>query len=219
VDPAPPPGDEPLTTADKLVALLERDAVPEIEEELRRAGAVLGPKRFVTDVAQPFAVSVGDAWAEGRISVRHEHVATECLTTRLRALLSTFQDLDGRPVVLLATLPGEPHGLGLQMVALYLVASGAKPRLLGVSTPTDDILDAARVHEADAVGLTLTPVVDAREATRQIRLLRRRLDATVALWLGGPSAMSVGPFEGDVRTTTTWAALDEALAHWRRPRS
>lgn len=215
-------GLEPATTSEsratpeRLVDLLEREEIAEIEEQLRQAAVALGPRRFVTEIAHPFAVQVGAAWADGRLSVRHEHVATECLVTRLRALLATYQDVTGRPVVLLATLPGEPHGLALQMVALYLVAAGAKPRLLGVSTPPEDILEAARAFGVDVVGLTMTPVTDAQESKRQIKYLRKRLDEKVPLWLGGSGVHATEPFEGNVRTVTTWPELDEALHAWLR---
>lgn len=204
---------------EELVAMLAREQVVSIEAELRQAAAALGPRRFVTDVAYPFAVRVGAAWSDGELSVRHEHVATECLVTRLRVLLSNYQDLEGRPVVLLATLPGEPHGLALQMVALYLVTAGASPRLLGISTPPGDIVEAASAFRADVVGLTITPVVDPRESTRHAKFLRKRLDAAVPLWLGGAGASAIGSVDGDVQVATTWSALDEALLAWRRSRS
>ncbi len=201
---------------EELVAMLAREEIVAIEGALRHAASALGPRRFVTEVAHPFAVRVGTAWADGQISVRHEHVATECLVTRLRVLLSNYQDLEGRPVVLLATLPGEPHGLALQMVALYLATAGARPRLLGVSTPPGDVLEAASAFRADVVGLTVTPVVDPHESRRHVKFLRKRLDAAVPLWLGGAGAGAIGSVEGDVQVATTWSALDDALLAWRR---
>lgn len=200
----------------RLIDLLARDEITQLEDDLRQAAAALGPKRFVVELAHPFATAVGQAWADGTIAVRHEHVATESLTTRLRQLLSAYQDVSARPLVLLATLPGEPHTLALQMVALYLVVAGAKPRLLGGPTPATEILDAAGMLGADVVGLTVTPTSDRAEARRAIRMLSKKLGPTVPIWVGGSADALELPIE-NARSVSTWSALDEAIAQWRSP--
>lgn len=50
---SPPSAGE--TSPEDLLSMLARDEVDRLEGELRRAGAVLGPRRFVTDIAHPFA--------------------------------------------------------------------------------------------------------------------------------------------------------------------
>ncbi len=200
----------------ELVTLLERDDVVALEAKLRRAALGLGPRRFITDLAHPFVVSVGEEWAAGRLSVRHEHLATECLVTQVRHMLSSYQDVQARPLVLLATLPGEPHTLPLQMVALYLVALGAKPRLLGGDSPVQDIIDSARALHADVVGLTVTPTSDRKKTRAAVELLRAGLPTSVALWLGGAGATAVGFDDEKTEIVTSWAAIEEAVAHCRK---
>ena len=46
----------------------------------------------------------------------------------------------GGPRVLLTTLPGEPHGLGLLMVEALLTLDGCRCLSLGVQTPPGDIV-------------------------------------------------------------------------------
>lgn len=195
----------------RLVELLAREDVQEFEAELRHAAAALGAKRFVTELAHPFSVAVGSAWAEGRIAVRHEHLASECLTTQIRQLLSSYQDLDVRPLVLLATLPGEQHALALQMVALYLAVSGAKPRLLGAETPAPQLVDAARALDADVVGITVTPSSNRRSARDGIAILERNLPENVEVWLGGSGATGLSIRSGRVRVVPTWSDIDAVL--------
>ncbi len=212
-DPAPAAPRAP--NLDALVDLLRGDDVAGFERELRGLATQLGPKRFVTDVAHPFAVRVGEAWAAGRLEVRHEHMASEILTTQLRHMLAGYQDVATRPQVLLATLPGEPHTLALQMVALYLAVSGAKARLLGASTPPEDLAAAALSLHADVVGLTVTLVSDPKEARRGVKKLLRRLPAGVTVWLGGAGAAGLGLDVDEVRCVPGWNDLDDALERWR----
>jgi len=198
-----------------LIELLEQDNAKRIEDELRLAAAALGAKRFVVEVAQPLAVAVGQSWADGRIEIRQEHLMTECLTTQLRALLATHQVADGAPTIVLATLPSEPHTLGLQMVALYLALGAARPRLLGASTPPDQVIAAAHAFGAEVVGIALTPAADLVAARRDLQRLARGLPGSVALWLGGAGASALGKLPERIESIATWPALDAALARAR----
>jgi DNA-binding transcriptional MerR regulator len=200
-----------LPDIEQLVALLAAEDVEELEAALRRAGTFLGPRRFVTELAHPFVVSIGQAWAGGRLAVRHEHLATECLVTQIRQMLAVYRDIQARSQVLLATLPGEPHTLPLQMVALYLVTSGVKPRLLGASTPTDELVDAARALGADVVGLTVAATADRKETRRALKRLRGTLPENVGLWVGGGGAAALGFVHENVRLVTSWSGIDDAV--------
>ena len=199
--------DAPSSTVRGLIDLLAGDRISQLESELRRAAEAIGPRRFVAELAHPFAVSVGESWASGRLSIRHEHVATECLTTQLRQMLSKYQDIEARPLVLLATLPGEPHTLALQMVALYLVVGGAQPRLLGGPTPTREVIEAARALDADVVGLTVTPAADRKATRKGIRALRKGLPPHIPVWVGGEGATALGVEGNETRLVLSWRSI------------
>ena len=127
--------DGPAPTVDAVVEALRADDIAGVRSLLRAAAVSLGPRAFVTEIAHPLAVRVGELWARGFLEVRHEHVASACLTSQLHLLLGALEDGDRSPSVLLATLPGEPHLLGLDMVAVYLAANLAAPHVLGADTP------------------------------------------------------------------------------------
>ena len=201
-----------------LVELLAQDRVSELEVELRRAADALGPRQFAVELAHPLMVKVGAAWAGGQLFIRHEHLAAECLVTQLRRMLARYQDIEAHPRVLLATLPGEPHTLPMQIVALYLVALGAKPRLLGGSTPPSEIVDSVEVLGADALGLTVTAASDLTQTRRDVKTLRRRLPAGVEIWIGGDGATSLGIEDERTHVVISWAEIDQAIARTRGPR-
>ena len=203
----------------ELIELLANDRVTELEAQLRRSAAALGPRRFVTELAHPLAVSVGQAWAEGRLSIRHEHLATECLVTQIRQLLATYQDIHASPLVLLATFPGELHTLPLELIALYLVVTGAKPRLLGGPTPAREIAESARTLRADAVGIAVTFSEDRKQTRAHVKTLRSALEPHVPLWIGGAGAVELDLGHENTRVLTSWDAIERAVVDWReRPR-
>lgn len=199
-----------------LLDRLARDDVPTLEAELRLAAGALGPRRFVTDLAHPLAIAVGEAWAAGKLAIRQEHLMTECLTTQLRLLLSAQQDVEGGPIAVLATLPTEPHTLGLQMAAVYLAVSGIKPRLLGANTPADEILAAVRALGASVVGITVTNEADSPATRKALKLLAYELPRRVSIWVGGSAGGKIEGVAEGIRAVSDWAAMDHAIAEIRQ---
>jgi DNA-binding transcriptional MerR regulator/methylmalonyl-CoA mutase cobalamin-binding subunit len=205
-----------VPTPDSVLAALAADDVPALRSELRRAALALGPRRFVSSFAGPLCTAVGDAWASGRIAVRHEHVLAAALSSQLRLLLSAFEDTERAPLVLLATLSGEMHALGLDMAAAYLAAGGAAPRLAGPDLPPEQIADAARALGADAVGISVSLAADPRATAKQVRRLARILPRSARLWLGGAGAPALEVNEEALAVIPSWSVLDEVVAETRR---
>ena len=76
--------------------------------------------------------------------------------------------------VLLATVKGDVHDIGKNIVGVVLACNGYEIIDLGVMVPADKILEAARTHQVDMIGLSglITPSLDemvhvAREMERQ----------------------------------------------------
>lgn len=192
-----------------ILAALKRDDVDAVRAGLRKLAILHGPRGFVVHVAQPLLSQVGQLWSAGELEIHQEHLLSQCMSTQLRILGSLHENTFG-PVVVLATLPNEPHGLGLEMVALYLATGGASPRIIGVSTPTEQIVRAAQAHHAAAVGLSILQSSDLLAAASEIRQLSSQLPRNTVLWLGGSGATSLPSIEG-TRIVASWDDLDNVL--------
>ena len=197
------------------LAALRADDLVGLRGVLRAAAIALGPRGFVTDVANPLAVRVGDLWAEGLLEVRHEHFMSACLTSQLHLMLGAHDDGERAPSVLLSPLPGEPHLLGLDMVAVYLAARLAAPHILGADTPPSQITDAARASGIDVVGLSISPAAEGGAAAVAVASVVASLPPRTELWLGGGGARAVALAAPAARVVATWPELDAALDAWR----
>ncbi|ANH82704.1 methionine synthase [Niabella ginsenosidivorans] len=71
-------------------------------------------------------------------------------------------DEDSAPKILLATVKGDVHDIGKNIVGVVLACNGYKIIDLGVMVPTDKILDTAEKEKADIIGLSglITPSLD-----------------------------------------------------------
>jgi MerR family transcriptional regulator, light-induced transcriptional regulator len=204
-------------TIESLLSSLRQDAPVALREELQRSVALFGAKQFLTEVAAPLVEQVGIAWAAGRIAVRHEHLLSEMLSSKLRSLLSAYDDHSG-PTALLATLSDERHGLGLDMVALYLALEGMTPRILGVNTPPDQIAEAAVALAADVVGVSISEASDLALTEAHLRRLTGSLPNRIEIWVGGKQARKLGLQNSRIRRVVTWQELDEAVKRVRGAR-
>ena len=205
----------PAPSLDAVIDALRGDDIAGVRSLLRAASVSLGPRAFVTDLAHPLAVRVGELWAAGALEVRHEHLASACLTSQLHLLLGALDDGERSPSVLLATLPGEPHLLGLDMIAVYLAANLAAPHVLGGDTPTAQIVAAATAFDVDAVGISISPAAERRGAARAVKVLAETLPPRTELWLGGAGAPGVAAGAPSARITSTWSEVDTALTGLR----
>jgi methanogenic corrinoid protein MtbC1 len=188
------PTDHPGTEA--LFEAVQAMDTARMRQLLRQSIAELGWKAFLQKTVTLLLERVGMAWAEGSIGIHHEHLATEVLEDLLRELRLEYQTQPGRGCVLLCTLPGERHRLGLLMVALTYAAQGYRTELLGVDLPVASIAQAARTLKADRVAVSLS-IQSSGETTRKLLVdLKERLPASCRLLIGGQGATRTRRTEG-----------------------
>jgi len=197
------------------VALLQRHDAPGLQHALANMLMRQGLQRFVLDTIAPLNRAVGEAWMRGELQIFEEHLYTEQLHVALRTAINAFPRQSGRPKVLLTTLPGEHHGLGLLMVEALLVPEAAQCLSLGVQTPLEDIRRAALAHSVDIVALSFSGAFPVRQATQDLAAVRRQLPPNVTLWAGGGMTRHVRRPLAGVVVITELAATIAALNAWR----
>jgi len=220
----------PETRGDRLANDPESLSINAVEQALRQHDSVavkrlllqalsrMGLGAFVTRLMAPLTTRIGLAWMNGELQVFEEHLYTEVAQAVLRQAIQTLPEPSPSacPRVLLTTLPGEPHGLGLLMAEAMCALEGCACISLGVQTPVDDIVRAARSHRADVVGLSATGCMPVRQLVGGLETLRRQLPDAVALWLGGAAAAAAARLpEGGVSCFGELNAIAPAVHAWR----
>jgi methanogenic corrinoid protein MtbC1 len=178
---------------------------------LNRDSSLLGVGQFLRERVEPLLREVGESWARGELEIRHEHFFSEVLEDHLRALRAPLEASgSGRPVVL-ATLPDELHGLGLQIAGLAVAAAGRKVRVLGPHLPVEEIIQAAHVLDAAAVGLSVSIFGANPQNTAEIARLRMGLRTETRLWIGGAGAAHLKGLPDRVDVLSSLDDLESAL--------
>ena len=199
----------------EIVAMLGRHDAQALQNALVNRLMQQGLQRFVLDTVTPLNRAVGAAWMRGELQVFEEHLYTEQLQVALRTAINAFPRQTGTPKVLLTTLPGEQHGLGLLMVEALLVPEGAQCISLGIQTPLEDIRRAALAHGVQLIALSFSGAFPVRQATDGLAMLRRQLPETVTLWAGGEMTRRVRRTMPGVVLIPDLGAVNAALKSWR----
>jgi methanogenic corrinoid protein MtbC1/DNA-binding transcriptional MerR regulator len=166
-------------------------------ERLRRSfladWARMGPVEFLETSLAPLVRAVGEAWEQNDLEIRHEHFLSERIGDLLRSLRMPLEERATGPLVAFATLPGEAHGLGLQMAALVLAAAGCRVLYLGTEVPIPQVAALARDLAARAVGVSVSSATKGTGSATALRRLREALPRRVLLVAGGDGAPASRP--------------------------
>ena len=216
------PGAE-LSALDAHLLPLHQHRPHELMEGLQTELLRRGLKSFVIELLAPLVGRVGELWAQGQLQIHEEHVFSELVKQLLhRAIAQLGGALSASPRVLLSTLPGEEHGLGLLMVQALLTAEGCNCISLGLQTPAAELAQACARHRADALALSFSRYASAALVEDGVQALRAGLPAGCELWLGGSAAVLRRPAlqrQTDLRIGTELLALSSWVQDWRQRRS
>jgi len=189
-------GDEPETGGGRAGAQLEARLVAGDEagawalmEAALASGT--GPDVLLIDVLGPTLHSIGGHWADGRLSIVHEHRASVVATRLLGRLGARFTPRGvKRGAIVLAAPAGDLHALPVAMGANLLRWAGFEVVELGADTPGQALADAVAYEVAHSrprpvvAGLVCTVAGSPLAAQAAIAEVRRTSPG-VPLLLGG----------------------------------
>ncbi len=160
----------------------------ELQAVLERSAVTLGVPGFLDQVAGPSLQMIGRGWSEGTVSIAQEHLATDVFRRVLGWILRVYEVKDSGPRLVVATPPRHGHELGAMLAAGAAAAEGWDVTYLGADLPIAEILASARHVGANGVALSIVyPAIDSALVS-DLEQLRRGLDSSTALLLGGSAA-------------------------------
>lgn len=178
--------------------------------------AQLGLRRFIMDAMSEMNEEVGSAWADGRISVKDEHLYTETAQTLVRNALSGVRRADGAPRILLTTVTGESHTLGILMAETVMSLEGATCISLGAQTPLPEIGAAVQAYNADIIALSFSSAFPKKKIPPLLRELRALCAPETLLWAGGSGVVGLDSTPRGVILQPTLASGISALEKYRQ---
>ena len=175
---------------ERLSHALVKGITDHIEEDVEEAR--LAAERPLDVIEGPLMEGmgvVGDLFGDGKMFLPQVVKSARAMKKAVSYLLPYMEDdadgeSTGRGTVVLATVRGDVHDIGKNIVNVVLGCNDYDVVDLGVMVPGDEILDAVEEHDADIVGLSglITPSLD--EMVHVAKDMERR-GMEVPLLIGG----------------------------------
>ena len=156
-----------------------------LESLLQRQYQQQGMQGFILKTVVPLLNTVGELWARGKLQIFQEHFLSQQLIRFLNTEIAKLQRHARKPRVLLATLPGEEHTLGLLMVAAMLSSHGVSTINIGAEVPMDQIGHAVEQFNVDIVGITFSGAYQYKNIRPHLIELRELIPDDIEIWTGG----------------------------------
>jgi 5-methyltetrahydrofolate--homocysteine methyltransferase len=173
-----------------------------LEDDLATAMAEgLAPLAIVNDLLLDGMREVGDLFASGEMQLPFVLQSAETMKAAV-AYLEPFMeksDQGGRGRVVLATVKGDVHDIGKNLVDIILTNNGYEVVNLGIKVGINEMLTAVEEHHADALGMSGLLVKSTLIMRENLELMNERGMSKTPVLLGG-AALTRTYVERDLRS-------------------
>ena len=127
-----------------------------VEDQIDAAVEKLGAVPVLNDVLLPAMKEVGDKFGAGELILPFVLQSAEVMKKAVARLENYLDRIEGytKGTVVLATVFGDVHDIGKSLVNTILSNNGYTVVDLGKQVPVSTIIDAAKEHDATAIGLS-----------------------------------------------------------------
>ena len=169
----------------KAVLKGNRAGIGKITQDALSAGE--DPGALLNEILLPAINEVGELFDKGKYFLPQLIASAEAMKNAielLEPLLLKENDTQDMPVVVIATVEGDIHDIGKNLVALMLKNYGFKVIDLGKDVPSHAIIEAAKEHNASIIALSAlmtTTMQRMREVVEEVK----KVKLPVKVMIGG----------------------------------
>jgi 5-methyltetrahydrofolate--homocysteine methyltransferase len=173
-----------------------------LETDLDEQLTSLPALEIVNDVLLDGMKVVGDLFGRGEMQLPFVLQSAETMKAAVAHLEPHMEKADGsgKGTVVLATVKGDVHDIGKNLVDIILTNNGYTVKNLGIKVPIQDMLEAAADAKADAIGMSGLLVKSTIIMRENLEELNERGMADIPVLLGG-AALTRKYVEVDLRQT------------------
>ncbi len=127
-----------------------------LDEDLDEAMLRSPPLTIVNDILLDGMKTVGDLFGAGQMQLPFVLQSAETMKAAVGYLEPYMEktDVGAKGTIVLATVKGDVHDIGKNLVDIILTNNGYTVLNLGIKQPISNIIDAFQKHDADALGMS-----------------------------------------------------------------
>ena len=153
---------------------------------------------FFDKILRPVMSKIGDDWANNRISIATEHVASNVAQTLVKIIMDRVTGMVNKRKILVCVPVGEEHHLGCDVLETYLSIKGFKVYNIGTSIPTESILSFIESNKPDIILVSITLEDNISAGQRLVKRIKEH--QSIPILVGGFALQSkkIPKFEATV---------------------
>src|SRR5215207_4202512 len=157
-----------------------------LEDSLKDALRTYPPLDIINNILLDGMKTVGDLFGSGQMQLPFVLQSAEAMKAAVKFLEPMMDKVEGsnKGVLVLATVKGDVHDIGKNLVDIILTNNGYKVVNLGIKQPIDDILRAWEETKCDAIGMSGLLVKSTLVMRDNLELMNER-GINVPVILGG----------------------------------
>jgi len=170
-----------------------------IDNDLAEAMKRYEPLAIINDILLGGMKVVGELFGSGQMQLPFVLQSAETMKRAVAYLEPHMERSEGseKGLIVLATVKGDVHDIGKNLVDIILTNNGYKVVNLGIKVPIESMLEAARQHHAHAIGMSGLLVKSTLIMKENLQLMKgREIDIPVIL---GGAALTRRYVEQDLR--------------------
>ncbi len=127
-----------------------------LDDELKQAMEKMPPLEIINDVLLGGMKIVGDLFGAGKMQLPFVLQSAETMKAAVAYLEPFMEKVEGQEkgTIVLATVKGDVHDIGKNLVDIILTNNGYRVINLGIKVKLADMVEAAREHRAHAIGMS-----------------------------------------------------------------
>jgi MerR family transcriptional regulator, light-induced transcriptional regulator len=145
------------------------------EKILGSAVIEVGFEETLMNIVYPFFQKTGILWQTGAINPAHEHFVSNLIRQKIIAAIENLESkqLPKAKLFFLFLHESEYHELGLLVFSYIIKKVGHRVVYLGQSTPFDDLLHAASIHDPDFLLTSFTSPINISDVEQYLGTLAK----------------------------------------------
>ncbi len=166
---------------------------------------------FFDKILKPVMYQIGDEWANNKISIATEHVASNVAQTLVKIIMDRVTIFRKKKKILLCVPVGEEHHLGCDVIETFLTSKGYKIFNMGTSIPSESILHFIENDKPDLIMVSITLEDNLKAGQRLIKKIKDKFKVPIIVGGYALEQEKIPKFDAEIFINTTLNELPKLI--------
>ena len=166
---------------------------------------------FFDKILKPVMYQIGDEWANNKISIATEHVASNVAQTLVKIIMDKVTTSGNKKKILLCVPVGEEHHLGCDVIETFLTGKGYKVFNMGTSIPSESVLHFIEHNNPDIVMISITLEDNLKAGQRLVKKIKENFKVPVVVGGYALEQEKIPKFDAEIFANTTLNDLPKLI--------